>query len=474
MSVIPLREAEAEPIRIAPHNTKDEQALLGAIFRNNVVYGRVVDFLRPEHFANAVHGRIFAAIGTLIDRGRVADPPSLKNLFDQDGVLAEIGGGQYLTLLANSAVALLGAEDYGRRIHDLHLRRQLIGLGEDVVNDAFRHDLDDDAVTQIERAEARLYELASSGQAEGGGGPRPHGDARRRALAAAQENYKRGGAIVGVPTGFMDLDKLLGGLRPSHLVVVGARPSMGKSSLALDIARHLAHAGKRALFFSLEMSAEDIANRNLAVATGISADDISRGNLSPKDFEKLVVPDEALDRNLIVDDTGRLSVAQIRSRARRLIRRGGGDLIIVDHLHLMQPDAGRRDHNRVAELAAMTAGLKSLAKELGLPILLMAQLNRSVENRDDWKPRLADLRESGSIEQDADVVMMLFRKEYYLSRLSEPKDDKGRADLAAERAQWAGIAQVFVEKNRGGPIGNVGLAFRAELTHFESLTRGQV
>jgi replicative DNA helicase len=471
-AVIALREAEAE-IRIAPHNTEAEQALLGAIFRNNLAYGRVSDFLEAEHFANAVHARIYAAIGKLIDRGQVANPVTLKNVFDQDVALAEIGGAQYLMRLAESAVTIINAEDYARRIHDLHLRRQLIGIGEDVVNDAFHHDLDDPAPAQIERLEHKLFELAESG-AKGSTGPVGYADISRRALQAAEDRRKRGGAVVGVATGFVDLDRKLGGLRPSHLIIVAGRPGMGKSSLALDISRKAAHAGVRTLMFSLEMPSEEIANRNFAVVAGVSADSISRGELSAAHFERLVAPDDLLERNLVIDDTGGLSVPEIRSRARRVKRRGGLGLIIVDHLHLLQ--AAHRDNNRVRELAEMTAGLKVIAKELGVPVVVLAQLNRQVESRDadDWRPRLADLRESGSIEQDADVVMFVYRKSYYLDRLSDPKDEKKRAQLDAERAEWTGLAQILIEKNRSGATATVPLAFNPELTTFSSFTRAEV
>src|ERR1700720_1769455 len=269
--IAPLREAEPDLIRVPPSNTEAEQALLGAIFRNNLAHSRVSDSPEPEHFGNAVHGRIYAAIGKLIERGQIANPVTLKNLFDQDGALAEIGGAQYLSRLAEAAVTIINAEDYGRRIHDLHLRRQLIGLGEDVVNDAFKHDLDDTAIAQIERAEARLFELASTGQAEGG--LRTLDSALKNALDMAEAAFQRSGRTVGVATGFLDMDKKLGGLHPSDLVILAGRPSMGKTALATNIAFNAAKAYKPARgpdgrtvaedgavvgFFSLEMSAEQL------------------------------------------------------------------------------------------------------------------------------------------------------------------------------------------------------------------------
>jgi replicative DNA helicase len=489
-SVMPLRDAEPEPIRVAPHNTEAEQALLGAIFRNNLAYGRVSDFLEAEHFANAIHARIYAAIGKLIERGQVANPVTLKNLFDQDGALAEIGGAQYLTRLAESAVTIINAEDYGRRIHDLHLRRQLIGLGEDVVNDAFRHDLDDDAVTQIERAEARLFELASTGQAEGG--LRPLDSALTSALEMAEAAFQRGGKTVGTGTGFIDMDKKLGGLHPSDLIILAGRPSMGKTSLATNIAfnaakayiagvgpdgRKIAEDGAVIGFFSLEMSAEQLATRILAEESNVSSDRIRRGDVRKDDFDRFVAASQRLSTvPLYIDDTPALSVAALRTRARRLKRQQGLGLIVIDYLQLLRPGGGRASENRVQEISEITRGLKAIAKELEVPVLALSQLSRAVEQREDKRPQLADLRESGSIEQDADVVMFIFREEYYLSRaepMQRPDEDgtkfNDRHDKWRERCeQTYGLAEVIIAKQRHGPIGTVKLHFEAETTKFDN------
>src|SRR5215469_6590191 len=339
----PYREPEPEPTRPPPANTEAEQALLGAIFRNNLAHSRVADFLLPEHFSFAVHGRIYEAICKLIDRGQTANPITLKNLFEQDPSLAEVGGAQYLTQVAEAAVTIINAEDYGRRIHDLHLRRQLIDLGEDVVNDAFRHDLDDDAVNQIERAEARLFELASSGQAEGG--LRPLDAALRNALEMAEAAFQRSGRTVGVGTGFIDLDKKLGGLHPSDLIILAGRPSMGKTSLATNIAfnaakayvagvgpdgRKIAEDGAVIGFFSLEMSAEQLATRILAEESGTSSDRIRRGDVRREDFDRFIAASQRLSTvPLFIDDTPALTVSALRTRARRLMRQQGLGLIVV-------------------------------------------------------------------------------------------------------------------------------------------------
>ncbi|MBV8776943.1 MAG: replicative DNA helicase [Alphaproteobacteria bacterium] len=489
--IAPSLDTETETVRVAPLNIEAEQALLGAIFRNNLAHSRVADFLEPEHFGNAVHGRIYAAICKLIERGQVANPVTLKNLFDQDGALAEIGGAQYLARLAEAAVTIINAEDYGRRIHDLYLRRQLIGLGEDVVNDAFRHDLDDPALIQIERAEQNLFNLASTGQAEGG--LRRLDSALKDALDMAEAAFKRDGRTVGVASGFVDMDKKLGGLHPSDLIILAGRPSMGKTSLATNIAfnaakayiegvgadgRKIAEDGAVIGFFSLEMSAEQLATRILAEESGVSSDRIRRGDVRREDFDKFVAASQRLATvPLYIDDTPALSVAALRTRARRLKRQQGLGMIVIDYLQLLRPSgSGRGSENRVQEISEITRGLKAIAKELDVPVLALSQLSRQVEQREDKRPQLADLRESGSIEQDADVVMFIFREEYYLSRAEPTRrpdeaDDKfnDRHDRWRERCeQTFGMAEVIIAKQRHGPIGIVKLHFEAETTKFDN------
>ncbi len=489
--VTPLRDGDLERIPSPPSNTEAEQALLGAILVNNAAYGRVAEFLEAEHFGNAVHGRIFAAIGKLIERGQIANPVTLKNLFDQDGALTEIGGAQYLGRLAASAVTIINAEGYGRTLYDLHLRRELITLGQDVVTDAFRHDLDDSAVGQIERAEAKLFDLATTGQAEGGF--RPFNAALTEAIGMAEAAFKRDGRTVGVATGFTDLDNKLGGLHPSDLIILAGRPSMGKTALATNIAfnaakayrsirgpdgRPIAEDGAVIGFFSLEMSAEQLATRILAEESGTSSDRIRRGEVRREDFDKFVLASQRLaEVPLYIDDTPAITVAALRTRARRLKRQQGLGLIVIDYLQLLRPSSpGRGSENRVQEISEITRGLKAVAKELEVPVLALSQLSRAVEQREDKRPMLSDLRESGSIEQDADVVMFIFREEYYLSR-GEPtrrpdeSDDKfnDRHDRWRERCETVyGMADVIVAKQRHGPIGSIKLHFEAETTKFEN------
>jgi replicative DNA helicase len=488
--IAPSRDASPDLIRVPPSNTEIEQALLGAIFRNNLAHSRVSDFLEPEHFANAVHARIYAAIGKLVERGQLANPVTLKNLFDQDGALAEIGGAQYLTRLAEAAVTIINAEDYGRRIHDLHLRRQLIGLGEDVVNEAYTHDLDDPAITQIERAEQKLYDLASTGQAEGG--LIPFRAALTAAIDSAEAAFKRDGKTVGVATGFIDLDNKLGGLHPSDLVIAAGRPGMGKTSFATNIAFHavksyrtapgadgrpVAEDGAVVAFFSLEMSAEQLAARILAEESGVPSDRIRRGDVRREDFDKFVAASQRLASvPLYIDDTPALSVSALRTRARRLKRQQGLGMIVVDYLQLMRPSGtGRNQDSRVQEISEITRGLKAIAKELDVPVLALSQLSRAVEQREDKRPQLADLRESGSIEQDADVVMFIFREEYYKSREPKINENETQDKFNNRYAEWQelmerihGVAEIIIAKQRHGPVGTIKLRFEAETTKFDN------
>ncbi len=426
-NVARLREgAGAIPPRTPPHNYEAEQALLGALLANNEVYNRVSEYLRPEHFADALHGRIYEAIGKLVLRGQIANPVTLKNLFDQDGALAEIGGAQYLVQLAQAVVTVINAEDYGRAIHDLFLRRQLIGVGEDIVNESYTYDPDISAIDQIERSEMRLFNLAEGGQVDGG--PKKFTDVLKSALDMAEAAYKRDGHVTGVTTGLRDLDRRLGGLQPSDLIILAGRPSMGKTALATNIGFNAAKADKdketatkhRVAFFSLEMSAEQLAHRIMAEESGVSSDRIRRGDVKQDEFASIVEAAQRMSNvQFFIDDTPAITVPALRTRARRLKRQFGLDLIIVDYLQLMRSANAKGSENRVQEISEITRGLKAVAKELQVPVLALSQLSRAVETREDKRPQLADLRESGSIEQDADVVLFVYRVHYFLER-AEP------------------------------------------------------
>jgi replicative DNA helicase len=362
---------EATTCRLAPHNIEAEQALLGAVLVNNAAFHRVSDFLVAEHFAERVHGRIYAAVAKLIERGQIANPVTLKNYFDQDGALAEIGGARYLARLATSVVTIINTEDYGHTIHDLFLRRQLIAIGEDTVNNAYDYDFDRGATAQIEQAEKKLFDLAQTGQYEGGF--RAFDKALAEAISMAEAAFKRSGRTTGVSTGFTDLDKLLGGLHPSDLIVLAGRPSMGKTALATNIGfnaaksyhamrmadgRMVAQDGAVVGFFSLEMSAEQLATRVVSEESGVPSDRIRRGDVSHDDFGRFVQASQKLASvPLFIDDTPALNIAGLRTRARRLMRRQGLGVIMVDYLQLLRGSADSAE-NRVQEISEITRGLK--------------------------------------------------------------------------------------------------------------------
>ncbi|MBR9970219.1 replicative DNA helicase [Magnetospirillum sulfuroxidans] len=476
--------------RTPPHNYEAEQALLGAILLNNRTFERVSEYLRPEHFADPTHGRVFAACAKLIERGQIANPVTLTTYFQHDGGLEELGGTPYLAQLANAVVSIIDAEDYAKLIHDLHLRRELIELGETMVNQAHAPKIDEPAMDQIGRAEAQLYELATTGQTEGGF--ETFGQVLVEAVKQAESAHKRQGKLSGVPTGLIDLDKKLGGLHPSDLLILAGRPSMGKTSLATNIAYNAAKAyreevdalgnkkaadGGVVAFFSLEMSSEQLATRILAEAAEIQSHKIRQGEMSNDEFEKLVVAAQELHRlPLHIDDTPALSISSVRTRARRLKRQQGLHLIVVDYLQLLR-GSGATAESRVQEVSEITRGLKALAKELDLPVIALSQLSRAVEQREDKRPQLSDLRESGSIEQDADVVMFVFREQYYLER-AEPgqRPDETPEKYNERHAKWQerceevwNTAEVIIAKQRHGPVGTVRLAFHGEFTKFGNL-----
>ncbi len=474
--------------RTLPHNVEAEQALLGAILVDNLVLDRVSTFLDSEHFHVPVHGRIYDVARTLIQRGQLATPITLKAAFDNDAALGEVGGAQYLNRLAMAAVSLVNAEDYGRVVYDLAIRRALIRMGEEIVETAFDPTIDDPATEQIERAEHQLFQLAETGAHEGGFVT--FGQSLTAAVRSAEAAYKREGKLSGVSTGLVDMDNLLGGLHNSDLLILAGRPSMGKTALATNIAFHAAkmdrddlsatpkgarHDGHVVAFFSLEMSAEQLATRILAEESGLRSDHIRRGKLSDEEFVQRLVPasQRLSSVPLYIDDTPALTIPALRTRARRLKRTHGLHMVVVDYLQLLR--AASRVESRVQEISEITQGLKAMAKELDVPVLALSQLSRAVEQREDKRPLLSDLRESGSIEQDADVVMFVYREIYYLER-GEPQqrgEEKyehfmERYDRWQERCEQAfGLAEVIVAKQRHGPIGVVKARFDANTTRFQ-------
>jgi replicative DNA helicase len=468
--------------RQPPHNIEAEQALLGAIFVNNDALNKVGDFLKPEHFFEPVHQRIYDATIKLIERGQIANPVTLKHFFEADDALSDVEGPKYLARLAGAAVSIINVEHYGRVVFDLAMRRNLIGVGEDMVNDAYDNDVEQSAQRQIENAEQRLFSLAESGEVEAG--LMDFSAALKDAINMAEAAFHREGLLTGVATGLIDLDKKLGGLHRSDLLILAGRPAMGKSALATNIAFHAAQKYSEALasgkdmekcdgavvaFFSLEMSAEQLATRLLAEQAEISSERIRRGDISSDDFSRLASAAARLQNvPLFIDDTPALTISALRTRARRLKRTNNLGLIVVDYLQLLRP-SGRGPENRVQEISEITQGLKALAKDLDVPVLALAQLSRQVEQRDDKRPLLSDLRESGSIEQDADVVMFVFREEYYHERKEPELDTPEHAEWQEKAERIHGLSEIIIGKQRHGPTGTVRLVFEREFTKFRNL-----
>ncbi|HEY8567301.1 MAG TPA: replicative DNA helicase [Beijerinckiaceae bacterium] len=472
---------DAPDFRVAPSNIEAEQALLGAILVNNDAYYRVSDFLEPGHFFEELHRRIYEVMSSQIRQGKVSTPITLKT-FLGDVNIGGITVQQYLARLAAEATTIINAEDYGRTIYDLAIRRSLIGIGEELVNTAYDAPVDLPPREQIEEAERRLYALAETGRYDGGF--QRFADALTGAIDMAAAAYKRSGKLSGIASGLADLDRMMGGMQASDLVILAGRPGMGKTSLATNIAFNIAKAyrgekqpdgtvktvdGGIVGFFSLEMSSEQLATRIIAEQSGVPSYKIRRGDITEADFFRIT--EAAREMQTIpfyIDQTGGISIAQLTARARRLKRQRGLDMLVVDYLQLLSGSA-KKGENRVQELTEITTGLKALAKELNVPVVALSQLSRQVESRDDKRPQLSDLRESGSIEQDADVVMFVYREEYYLKN-KEPKPGteehfKWQSDMDLAH----GKAEVIIGKQRHGPTGTVQLAFQADVTRFANL-----
>lgn len=471
--------AQAETM---PHSIEAEQQLLGAILTNNDIYDRVAQVIGAEHFYEPVHGRIYEVAAARIAKNSLATPVTLKAFLEEDEGLKELGGPAYLARLAGAAIAAYAVRDYAQMIYDLAIRRQLILLGRDISAEAQRMDMKNEPKEQIVQAEQKLYQLSEMGQAETGF--QSFLRAVTDAVNVANAAYQRDGGLSGVSTGLIDMDKKLGGLHKSDLLILAGRPSMGKTSLATNIAFNVAKAYKRGLtpdgtegaieggvvgFYSLEMSAEQLAARILSEASEVPSEQIRKGDMTEAEFRRFVEAAKSLEAcPLYIDDTPALPIAQLAARARRLKRTHGLDLLIVDYLQLVR---GTSD-NRVQEIGEISMGLKAIAKELAIPVVALSQLSRGVESRDDKRPQLSDLRESGSIEQDADVVMFVFREEYYVER-EKPGDDQldKMAEWQTRMERLHGKAEVIIGKQRHGPIGTVELSFEGRFTRFGNLVK---
>ena len=474
---------EVAPLGV-PHSIEAEQQLLGAILTNNDLFDRVAQILRAEHFYDPVHARIFETAAARIAKNNLASPVTLKAFLEDDAGLAELGGPAYLMRLAGAAISSFAVRDYAEMIYDLAIRRELIEVGNDIAAKAARVDVQSEPKEQIVEAEQKLYALAEQGQTEQGF--QSFLTAVTDAVKVANAAYQREGGLAGVSTGLIDMDKKLGGLHRSDLLILAGRPSMGKTSLATNIAFNIARAYKKGIttsgeegavdggvvgFFSLEMSAEQLASRILSEVAEIPSNQIRRGDFTESEFRRIVDAAKELEAApLFIDDTPALQISQLAARARRLKRTHGLDALFVDYLQLVRGTG--RSENRVNEISEITMGLKAIAKELDIPVVALSQLSRQVENREDKRPQLSDLRESGSIEQDADVVMFVFREEYYKER-EKPGDhelDK-MGQWQEEMERLHGKAEVVIGKQRHGPIGTVELSFEGQFTRFGNLVK---
>jgi len=476
-----LDSADETTYRVAPHNIEAEQALLGAILVNNDAFYRVSDFLLPEHFFEPVHLKIYETTASLIRAGKIATPITLKT-FLQDDDLGGLKVSQYLARLAAEATTVINAQDYGQTIYDLAIRRNLITVGEDLVNTAYDSPVDAPPRDQIEEAERKLFALAEKGRYEGGF--QPFSSAITTAIDMAARAYERDGGLSGIATGLRDLDQRMGGFQNSDLIIIAGRPAMGKTSLATNIAFNMAkaHASERLPdgtlkttngaivgFFSLEMSAEQLATRIVAEQSAISSYKIRQGKITESEFFRLSDVAAQIEKMpLYIDQTGGISIAQLVARARRLKRQRGLDILFIDYLQLLS-GSNKKGDNRVQEVTEITTGLKALAKELNVPVIALSQLSRGVESRDDKRPQLQDLRESGSIEQDADVVMFVFREEYYVKNREPKPGTEEHFKWQAEMDSIHGKAELIIGKQRHGPTGTVQLQFDAEVTRFSDL-----
>ncbi len=465
-----------------PVSLDAEQAILGAILFDNEIFYRVSVFLKPEHFFDPVHQLIFEAAGDLINSGRLGSPVTIDTYLATKQGYLDAGGKRYLETLAANVPSTSGATDYAKIVFDLSVCRGLMSIGSEMSERAKIATLEDSPSQQLQDAEQALYKLAETGKY--GGGFKTFRAAITEAIELANAAVKRDGGLAGVSSGLRDFDRMLGGLHPSDLIILAGRPSMGKTSLATNIALNAAKAHKTEKqpdgamktvegavvgFFSLEMSAEQLATRIIAEVAEVSSSAIRRGEVDQEQFDKIYHAARELEKlPLHIDDTGGLSIAQLAARARRLKRQHGLGLLVVDYLQLLT-GSGRRNDGRVQEITEISQGLKTLAKELDVPVIALSQLSRQVEAREDKRPQLSDLRESGSIEQDADVVLFVYREKYYLGRQEPREGTEEHMKWLARLDEVGDTAEVIIGKQRHGPIGKVDLHFEEKFTKFSDL-----
>jgi replicative DNA helicase len=463
-----------------PANVEAEAALLGALMLDNRLVEDVGLKLKPHHFHEELHGRIYDSILKLTDKNMVATPVTLRPMFEADEAMKQVGGAGYLATLTGSGATLIAARDFAQQIYDLALLRALIGVGRDLVDSALDTSEEVAPLQQIERAESELYKVAEEGGAEGKA--KSFAEATRDALQTAERALNSGGHLSGVTTGLESLNGKIGGLHNSDLIIVAGRPGMGKSALGTNIAFAAAQrflrdvedgiepeksAGAPVAMFSLEMSADQLATRILAEQSGISSENLRMGKISKQEFRQLARAAAELESlPFYIDDTPGLTIAALRARARRLKRQKGIGMVIVDYLQLLQGTGRNSNENRVNEISEISRGLKTLAKELNVPVIGLSQLSRAVEQREDKRPQLSDLRESGSIEQDADIVLFIYREDYYLAARQPADDHPDFASWQEEMGRVYGLAEILVSKQRHGATGKVRVKFDSRITKF--------
>ncbi len=469
-----------------PQNVEAEAALLGALMIDNRLVEDVQMRLKPHHFFEPLHGRVYEAILRLTDRNMVANPVTLKPLFEADEGMKEVGGPAYLAQLTGSGAAVIGARDFAAQVYDLALLRALVGVGRDLVEGALDTSEDVAPLEQIERAESELYRVAEEGGNEGK--VKSFGEAALLAVKQAEKALQTGGHLSGITTGLEGLNGKIGGLHPSDLIILAGRPGMGKTSLATNIAFAAAQryvrdiedgiapeksAGAPTAFFSLEMSADQLATRVLAEQSGISSENLRMGKIQRTEFNDLArASGELSSLPLYIDDTPGLTIASLRARARRLKRQKGIGFVVIDYLQLLSGSGRGGNDNRVQEISEISRGLKQLAKELDLPVLALSQLSRAVESREDKRPQLSDLRESGSIEQDADMVWFVYRGDYYLAAKKPDEDSPDFPNWLEEMNRIHGRADLIVAKQRHGATGTVRMRFDSRITKFSDPAEG--
>lgn len=452
-----------------PNNIEAEQSVIGSILVTNEIFDEINTIISNINFYDPMHQKIFNAIENMIYKGMLANPITLKNFFENEK--DELNIPEYLIKITKFSTSVRQAIEYSKIIYDMFVRRELIKISEGIIYNAKENDLETNGKTIIENSEKLLYDLAEKGTFNSS--LIKFDDAMKQTIEMASAAYKNEGGIVGVPTGLRDLDDRLGGLHQSDLIIIAGRPSMGKTSLATNIAFNAAQkiqesgAKSSVAFFSLEMSSEQLSTRIISEQARIGSNDIRRGRISDEQFDQFLETSKNISElPLFIDETPAISIAAMSNRARRIKRLYGLDLIVVDYIQLMKGSYNNKD-GRVQEISQITQGLKAIAKELGVPVLALSQLSRQVEQRDDHKPQLADLRESGSIEQDADVVMFVYREGYYLQRKEPREATVEHAEWQAKMNEVAHLAEIIIGKQRHGPIGKVTLEFEERFTKFK-------